>query len=137
LTRVDTKLDFCLNIFEQAVSIVDRTTGWMSRSQARLSATCGALVLLLMKSDYHSVSTICGLLFGTVKLLADREFADNPAAQADLSQVSPLFAFNDRCHAVFQCHFGHFPFLMQNVPHYLGDSGTNLDDSRRIIILGK
>jgi hypothetical protein len=50
-----------------------------------------------MKSDCHSVSTIWDLPFETVKLLADREFADNAAAQADLAQVSPLFAFNARC----------------------------------------
>jgi hypothetical protein len=90
-----------------------------------------------MKSDYHSVSTICGLPFETIQRLADGEFADKAAAQADLSQIIPLFAFNARCHAAFQCHFGHFPFLIQNVPHYLGDSGTDLDDSRRIRILGK
>jgi hypothetical protein len=90
-----------------------------------------------MKSDHHSVSTICGLPFETVKLLADGEFADNAAAQADLSQISPLFAFNARYQSVFQCHFGHFPFLIQNVPDYLGDFGMDLDDSRRIKIFGK
>jgi hypothetical protein len=90
-----------------------------------------------MKSDYHSIFTICGLPFETVKLLADGEFADNASAQADLSQISWFFVFNARCHAVSQCHFGRFPFLIQNVLHYLGDSGTNLDDSRRIRILGK
>jgi hypothetical protein len=90
-----------------------------------------------MKSDYYSVSTICDLPFETVKLLADGEFADNAAAQADLSQVSPLFAFNARCQSVFQCHFRYFPFLIENVPDYLGDSGTDLDDSRRIRIFGK
>jgi hypothetical protein len=90
-----------------------------------------------MKSDYHSVSTICGLPFETVKLLADGEFADNAAAPADLSQASPLFAFNAQCQSVFQCHFGHFPILIQNVPDYLDDSGTDLDNSRRIRILGK
>jgi hypothetical protein len=37
-----------------------------------------------MKSDYHSISTICGLPFETIQLLADREFADSAAGQADL-----------------------------------------------------
>jgi hypothetical protein len=52
---------------------------------------------MFMKADYHSVSTICGVSFETVKLLADGEFAENAAAQADLSHVSPRFAFNARC----------------------------------------
>jgi hypothetical protein len=47
------------------------------------------------------------------------------------------FRFQCSISVRFQCHFGHFPFLTQNVPNYLGDSGTDLDNSRRIRILGK
>jgi hypothetical protein len=43
-----------------------------------------------MKSDYHSFSTIRGLPFEMMKVLADALFPAIDAARANLSQVSQL-----------------------------------------------